>query len=269
MRSALLRRFGRSFRGAALSKHGDLSGLRARRLRLEQLEERTLLSIGGIGHEQELLSQPWKFESASSAESRLGSSIDWLPAPDVAGPSWVDEGDSYWADGREIALWRSMDQVVVGLEASANPELFSTQLAAADASLAELMIETSLDSDSLTLSSASGSIGNLEATLDDLTKLTTVSWAAPTFINSETGGRQWLADEIVVALQPGSDPHSFLTTDTYSSYRPLLGTADQFVATVAGGALAALDVANALHDAPNIAWASPNFYYRAKRPPLL
>ncbi|MBN2473963.1 MAG: VCBS repeat-containing protein, partial [Pirellulales bacterium] len=83
--------------------------------------------------------------------------------------------------------------------------------------------------------------------------------ASPVFVNAETGARMTVGDEVVVALQPGVDPRDVLG-EGFAGYRRLLGTLDQYVATVtAATAEATIAQANQLHGLPEVVWAVPNF----------
>jgi hypothetical protein len=66
-------------------------------------------------------------------------------------------------------------------------------------------------------------------------------------------------NEVIVALKAGVDPANFFANPEFSGYRPLLGTSDQFVATLAeGGSLKTLASANRLNSDPSVVWAAPN-----------
>ena len=112
-----------------------------------------------------------------------------------------------------------------------------------------------LSEDELTLS-IDGPADEILAALEDLDS---VEWAAPTFVNAQSGQRQWISDEVVVVLERGVDPAAFFAGDTFSGYRPLLGTADEFVGTVAAGGSETLDVAGDLARDPRVAWSAARF----------
>lgn len=50
----------------------------------------------------------------------------------VGSRSWVDQGDCYWANGRMIPLWRRTDEVVVGLRAGSDQQHLAAELATAE-----------------------------------------------------------------------------------------------------------------------------------------
>ena len=89
-----------------------------------------------------------------------------------------------------------------------------------------------------------------------------VAFAVPVYLATETASEAVLLDEVVVALKPGVAAAAFFAASPqFSGYRPVDGTPDQFVATVAAGAgEPALAAANALAGDPRLQWASPNFY---------
>lgn len=196
-------------------------------------------------------------------------------------PTLLDEGDFYWADGRQISLLRRTDQVVVGLNANADLQLLSTQwattsdsvtigevnvtgapsVAPAGESAAAWETDTSLDAGVVALTFSPEWAGDLDTTLTQFSDLPSVEWAAPVFLNSESGLHQVVTDEIIVALEPGTDAEAYFGVDLFSGYRPLLGTSDQFVASAASdNPLAVLDMAATLANDPRVAWADPNFY---------
>lgn len=81
------------------------------------------------------------------------------------------------------------------------------------------------------------------------------------FRSAENGLRQWVTDEVIIALDDHVDSRSFFSDSVYASYRPLLGTTDQFVATIAeGGGLEALLLANdVIPQESGVRWATVNF----------
>jgi subtilisin-like proprotein convertase family protein/subtilisin family serine protease len=94
-----------------------------------------------------------------------------------------------------------------------------------------------------------------------------VDFAVPVFVIGETNSEAVLLDEVIVALRPGVSAGAFFKGDgRFSDFRPLAGTPDQYVATVAAGpGEAALAVANDLADDKRLAWASPNFFQDWKK----
>ena len=172
-------------------------------------------------------------------------------------PAMVDRGDFYWADGQKIALYRRLDEVVVGLKSSAG-ELGLAESLASTPAVPGATIRSRLGEGALTVS---GAFNELDAALRALAADSSVAWSGPAFVNAESGLKQWLGDEIIVCLRPGVDPAQYFFADTFSGYERLACTNDQFVATVAsGGSLAVLGLADQLRADPNVAWTSPNFH---------
>ena len=79
------------------------------------------------------------------------------------------------------------------------------------------------------------------------------------FVVEGTGTRVRLTDEIYVRLD-GKEPQAVFTAENgFRSFALVPGTSDQYVATVAAGTNASLDLANELHGSPGVAFAHPNF----------
>lgn len=76
-----------------------------------------------------------------------------------------------------------------------------------------------------------------------------------------------LLDEVIVSLESGVSADSYFQNNPlFSSYRPLVGTNDQFIATVtAGRGVDALKVANRIELDDGVNWVSPNFYQNWQR----
>lgn len=85
---------------------------------------------------------------------------------------------------------------------------------------------------------------------------------APVFVMQRSNSEAVLLDEIIVALKPAVKASEYFEGNgNFTAYRPLPGTPDQYIATVAKGfGEAALEVANKVVSDANIAWVSPNFY---------
>ncbi len=92
--------------------------------------------------------------------------------------------------------------------------------------------------------------------------LSGVAFTAEVFTLPATQSEAVVVADVIIALKAGVTAEEFFTGNAqFSSYRSLIGTPDQFVATVAAGyGVAALDVANALSNDSRVAWASPDFY---------
>jgi len=225
-----------------------------RRFFQEPLEARRLLAAADLSGPEpwDAVEQAWTTKFSASGESLLDANVP-KQAMDL---QWKDQGDYYWSGERRLPLYRVSDEVTIGLREGTDTAQLLQAFANSSTSQAAIQIDRWLDDDQLAIS-IDGSPDEVEATLRHLPG---VEWIAPSIINGESGEHQWITDEVVIALQPGVDPDTFFSSDVFSGYTPLLGTADQFIGTVTLGGLGSLDVANALHSDPLVAWASPNFY---------
>jgi subtilisin family serine protease len=213
---------------------------------VEQLEERCLLAFDAVAFTA-LLDDPISQRSAGVADS-----LDSIP-------SLIDRGDFYWADGRQIKLYRRTDELLVGLHSGTDPVAFASRLQSTLPGLqGAIHTKPTLHNGLLRLSPESGGITDLDRALAGLANISGVDWAAPVFVNGESGLRQWLTDEIVVRLNGGVDRTSFFADGRFGSHRSLAGFDDQFVVEVVGGGLAGLNLANALSTDERLAWAAPN-----------
>jgi subtilisin-like proprotein convertase family protein len=96
----------------------------------------------------------------------------------------------------------------------------------------------------------------------DLDAIDGVAFTTSVFLNTESLSEAVLLNEVIVALQSDMAADDFFAQrPEFSAFRPLEGTSDQYVATVRSGyGKVALDVGNAIANAPGVAWTSPNFY---------
>ncbi|MFV1965259.1 MAG: hypothetical protein ACC628_07525, partial [Pirellulaceae bacterium] len=262
---------------------------RARRLLMEPLEDRRLLSVTGTADDRELLSWtsavdpdqpvevPQKLVTETSAADIRNAFAEFSLSPSqvsvmdvssdvgISRPDLVAGGDFYRADGRQVPLWRRTDQVVVGLHADADLQLLSTEWALGSEPVTTWDADSWLDVDTPTLSLSPEWAGDLDVTMAKLTDLPGVDWAAPVFVSSESGLNLWPSEEIVVALTDNTNPEVFFATDAFANFRRMDFTTDQFIATVASrGGLGALEVANSLEQDPNVVWASPDFFAQSE-----
>src|SRR3972149_5021681 len=133
------------------SRIGCRDSRRNRRLFFEAMEDRRLLSI--IPSYEAILDLDLSGLVSESQEGILSGN-----------PGWEDHGDSYWADGRQISLWRSNKEMVMRLSSESSAESLVSDLANAGGILADLQIEKTLDSRTLVLSLAIGNFGDSEDT---------------------------------------------------------------------------------------------------------
>ena len=96
-------------------------------------------------------------------------------------------------------------------------------------------------------------------TLTKVRRAAGVQTANPVFIDPETGLARLLIGEILVGLQPGTDPRAYFGSD-WPGVRPLRGSPDSFILT-RDGATAETIFAEAGRRASDrrVAWAQPNF----------
>ena len=168
---------------------------------------------------------------------------------------FTDQGDFYWADGRQIHLLRAANEVVTSFARGENAEELIQQWTQADGPLAGYEVYCPLNDNLFVLGGSAGSPDAASA-LEAVSAGGKVAWSGPTFMCEETGSRLWATDEVVVAIRPGVDPAAFFAE--FGSYTQLF--MNQYVLSVQGGRLGSLQTANTLANDPNVEWTSPNFY---------
>jgi len=188
--------------------------------------------------------------------------------------SGVDHGDFYLYNGGQVPLNRATDQVLVGLKAGqtkvaidrmtaeGGPLAGATAKPTANGSLWVIQLPGEVAEDKLaTLIAASAA--------DPSVDYATTAFASPT-----SDYRMWATRDVVVALREGVDPATYFAKPSFASFRRLLGTTDQFVATTtAAPGPETLALANQLSAEPQVQWVSPDFYkpmqYQSTNDPLL
>lgn len=240
---------------------------------------------GGLGGAGGLRgSAPGKAAHGESAVLESGS---------VVPRASVTEADFYEAGGRTIPLWRSYDSVLVGLQADVRIEDAVAALTDPSGLLPGYELRSVIGTATLELGPAnstdpgpsvasqaiasavpdgdsppSGLVSaprtdalNAERSLLDRAG---IKWLSPSLINGETGTRQWVTDELVVAFQSDGSPHQVFATQ-FADIRPVPGTRDQFVVQLAsGGGTDVLDVARQISDDARVRWAAPNFFHEVR-----
>lgn len=98
--------------------------------------------------------------------------------------------------------------------------------------------------------------------VSSINALSNVAFTTTVFVHDGSSSEAVLLNEIIIALNPTITPESFFAQrDEFSSFRPLDGTPDQFIATVKNGyGPTALEVGIDVSDEPGVSWMSPNFY---------
>lgn len=237
----LLTNFG-FFRGnnKKTSKTRRMENHQNRQLRLELMEERQLLSIG-----PEMLSAFIDEGGSNSSSNNLNC---------------TNQGDYYWAGGHQISLLRSSNDVAIQLKDGGNVNTFINEIENAGESLSALQVTRAIDNQLYTLTSSQGTISNIQTLGADLRACSDYEWVSPTFINSESGLRQWVTNEIIVALSPGVNSSSFFPSLNLNNFRHLETTTDEFVVKLSGESWAdVLQICSTMRTDPNILWVEPNF----------
>jgi hypothetical protein len=183
----------------------------------------------------------------------------------------VDEGLFYMAEGRRVGLRRRTDLIAVAPRSAALVNDLLARLARAAGALnglvavvrdERLLVLRHADAGRDTTNDGLQRWGaRMLAALAEAETDEAVAWAAPVFVDAESGTLQVATDAIVVALRRPVDAVAFFAGDRrFVSHRAVAGTDDQFVVTLTDAAgEAAVHLANALHDDARIAWAAPEF----------
>ncbi len=214
------------------------------------------------------LAAPRPTGSASPARIAIAESDQAKPTDAPV----VDRGDFYWANGQKVTLFQRTDQLVIATDPKAGDAVVA-QLTDEQAPLAEFQQVRELAPSLYIVENPDiqpvNNEGEAQRSSDELSDAATaatnnagVLWTAPVFMNAETGTWQVATDEVIVKVKAGVDPAEIFDGDArFTGYRPLLGTPDQFVVTVAdGGGVAAVKLANQLKEDDRLDWAGPNFY---------
>jgi large repetitive protein len=93
-----------------------------------------------------------------------------------------------------------------------------------------------------------------------------VDKVVPVFGMLESQSEAVLLNEVIVTLPEGVSAENYFSQDTFTDYRRLDGTPNQFVAGLSAGyGQQALTAINELLADPQIVWAAPNFYQNWQR----
>jgi subtilisin-like proprotein convertase family protein len=198
-----------------------------------------------LGFTQKNVKRTRKFELLRLEERALPSSAQHTSF------TTVDRGDYYSsASANRIQLLERVGEYAVRLSSETTIGAITTK-----GLFANFTVERHVDTDIYILRSDTGTVPAGPTGSEFV-------WVAPLFQTKGADSWSIATNEIIVALKPGVTASQFFTGDNrFSSYRPLIGTPDQFVATVAAGAgRNALAVTDSLaHDA-RLNWSAPNFY---------
>jgi hypothetical protein len=159
----------------------------------------------------------------------------------------IDRGDFYFADQQPVALLERVDQYVVGVSPGTSIDALLRK-----GPLTGLQLVQQVDAN----------VFILEGSFVPGPLAGGVNWISPLFEVAESGRWFTPTNEVIVALQPGTTAESFFAGDQrFTSFRPLVGTPDQFLATVAAGTgRSVLELANEIQRDLRAQWASPDFY---------
>ncbi len=176
----------------------------------------------------------------------------------------------YWADGRKVELVESNQHIVARLN-----DGFSLDSPNASSGFQDLLTDyhaTESIADSVWRFERKSPIGpyatgDLETLVSDSSKL---EWLTQAFVAIEGGHQVLVIDEIIVGLNTDVETAVLFEelSDTWGelTYRPLLGTPNQFVVTLEGRTgRETLEVANTLSEDARFDFAVPNTYQNVKR----
>gem|GEM_PF-1463610 len=176
----------------------------------------------------------------------------------------------YWANDEQIELVEQTDTYAIKLANSQTQPILS-DLTSGDGALADYHFVESIATDTWRIEKSSP-IGPFIAPSVDPKSFQSpgVEWLTSSFKTTEGDHRIIVVDELIVGLRDGIDPDSYFSSlhDIAGDFevRPLLGTPDQFVLTLAGRTgTATIELANQLHEESRLSYAAPNTYQNFKR----
>ncbi|ADV61661.1 peptidase S8 and S53 subtilisin kexin sedolisin [Isosphaera pallida ATCC 43644] len=231
---------------ARLARSYYTGHLRRRRndLRLESLETRTLLSL-------------------AAAEVSVGSQVVSPKAPTPLPPPMIDLGETYRADGRDIGLTRFADRLAVHVRPDVDASAVFETLTSPTGPLWGFEVVETLGRRGAILATPGQPMSHPDLLRAATLANPNVARVEPVHLNVETQTYLVATDEVIVGLRPGVTAEQFFAgRPEFTSFRPLDGTPDQFIATVAEGTgSAALALADALEKLdPRITYATVNFW---------
>src|SRR6266540_573123 len=182
----------------------------------------------------------------------------------------LDAGDAYPTPDGPRKLLRLAGAVAVSAD-SESPQ-FREQLLAADKPLSGYKVSGRQGHGVTILVAPSASKGEqlkTPAALDGLIQTVRATAAGksanPVFIDPASGLRLLATSELIVCLKPGADPKTYFGAQ-WKDTRPLWGTTDQFVLTLADATAEEVFAAVSRHAAqPLVEWAEPNFVMQAAK----
>ena len=165
--------------------------------------------------------------------------------------------ERYQVAGESFSLAQQSQQWAVSVQSGTVADYLRS-----NPGMSNWVVDRTLDSRTAILRST-GAVGQ---SLDFTRAAQNVAWSSPVY---QTAAGRWMVptNEVVVSLRPNQRAANFFAQDArFTGYRPLPGSSDQFIATVAGGAGgASLRVANELAADARLQWVTPNFWQEFQR----
>lgn len=98
---------------------------------------------------------------------------------------------------------------------------------------------------------------------DEWPDISGVKFISPVFHNPDANSEVVATNEVIIALDGQQSAEEYFgSVDIYAAFRPLRGSTNQFVATLATGyGTATIEAANSALKDPGVEWATPNFYF--------
>jgi subtilisin-like proprotein convertase family protein len=179
--------------------------------------------------------------------------------------------DFYVAGGEKIGLAPRADELAVKVAAGANAEQVESLLLARGGPLSGYSLSRTLGDSILVFArqpvfgpqplARSGRVDAVGDVSERVDGAPGVEWTSPVYNVGGEGTWAVPTGEVIVALKPGVTADAFFAGDNrFVSVRPLDGTPDQFVATVAGDGEAAVRISSQLSTDARLSWSNPNFF---------
>lgn len=188
-------------------------------------------------------------QSASTQVKTLYSFLGVVQLEDRTTPSLGNL--YYWLDGQKIPLSPVSDELAVRVSGADR----LTDLTSADGRFSGYSVGEKLMSDVYVLKAPAGTPGQTA-----VTGVSASEWVTTGFRVDATGQTVMVLNEAVVALDPGVRPIDVFGGPEVVSWRPLIGTPDQFVVTLQGAGAYTLDYADTMTRDARVNWATPNFF---------
>jgi subtilisin-like proprotein convertase family protein len=231
----------------------------SRRLGVARLEDRITPDVaGGLGVPATIDAQ--RLAELIRPSASAPAMLNIPPMDDQAMPARLAQrGDWYWADGQRIDLLRRENELAVRfLDGDVNSSLDAIM----NGPLAGFTAGRQIAKDAVILRSATRSADSVSVQDINWSDYG-VAWAAPVFHYAESDSWMVATNEVIIQMPDPMRPMIFSFDPKIVSARPLWGTPDQFVVTLAGGAgTNALEISQKLSKEPGLGWACPNSYQK-------